>query len=58
MCTEKRKTESEKAHEKMTENIYFDVKWLVERWRPINYAAITIVSIIASAATTLIITHY
>lgn len=44
-------------HERMTEQTYLEVKWLVERWRPTNYLAVIVVSLITSAGMAWLITH-
>ena len=54
---ESNRREEQTQHERITDQILYEVKWLSDRWRPTNYLAIILVSIISSAITAWVITH-
>lgn len=46
-------------HEKLTEEIYFELRWLTERpVKSVNYLIVILVSIISSALTAFLFTHW
>lgn len=57
MRDEKDEKFEQTQYERMIEHTYLDVKWLMERWRPTNYLAVIVVSMITSAGMAWLITH-